>query len=206
MPYTPPPVYQPPTVYEGQQQEQQQEQTTIGELLQEQISESESKSASDSSSSNSSVQSNVQINNSSNRIEWGSFKVPETSISISAYGNRSDHGVIATVNIPVGGRARRRINRAIEKEVAILDLQYASQYYSACTSIQDKGIVIVADENFANELEHCGTRIARNIPAPAPAPTGNSELDILKAELAQLRQQNQLLLQELQRRPRKGGF
>ena len=200
-----PPVYQPPHVHEGQQQEQEQAQTTIGSLLQEQLAETESKSSSDSSSSNSAVQSNVQINNNSNRIEWGSFKIPETSLSISAYGNRSDHGVIATVNIPIGGRARRRINRAVAKEVAILDLQYASQYYSACTSIAERGIVVVSDETFANELEHCDKRIARNIPPAPPAPA-TSDLDDLKAELAQLRLQNQLLLQQLQNRPVKGGF
>ncbi|MGK3946696.1 hypothetical protein ABK046_51085, partial [Streptomyces caeruleatus] len=65
---------------------------------------------------------NIQVNNSSNRIEYGSFKIPETTLNLNSFYNKNgggsdDFGVVIGVNVPLGGGARKSVKRALDTQV-----------------------------------------------------------------------------------------
>lgn len=229
LPYTPPPqppVEQPVNINKQDQdqvQKQNQDQksiqdqfqdqlqnqnNTIGELLQKQSTESDADSNADSTSVNSATQTNVQVNNNSNRIEYGDFKIPETTLNINGYVTENgDFGGIVGVTIPLGGRSRKSINKGLEIKVAADQLALEQSFSSVCANIADGGFVVTQDANTLEMLKTCPNEIrktqlvARNAPpavTPPPAPvvdsnaaiieqlrTENAELKILIAQLAE---------------------
>jgi len=145
--FTPPPQFEQP-LQERPAQERPIQETPVSstalDLLQEQTVNGRSESNSDSTSVNSASQSNIQVNNNSNRIEYGSFKVPETSLYLNGYFNDgahrdSDFGVIVGLNVPIGGSSRKSINRAIDIQFARDEIAYEAEYASACANIEDGG-------------------------------------------------------------------
>lgn len=209
--YTPPPAYNPPA--QEQEQEQQQAQTTVGELLQQQNQDAESKSESDSTSVNSASQSNIQVNNNSNRIEYGEFKIPETTLNLSVYGNDNDFGVIGTVSIPLGGRPRKTINKALEIRAQRDQISFETEYASACANIEDGGFVVTKDATTLEMLKNCDKNInkvqlvARNEPPVVQeTTTQQTELDLLRQQNQELKLLLQQLMAERNNRTVTGGF
>ena len=207
IPYTPPPVYEPPG--QNQNQNQNQEQQTLSELIQNQSQEADATSKAESSTVNSASQKNIQINNNSNRIEFETFKIPESTFNLSVYGSDNDVGGIATVNIPLGGKSRSKILKALDARVAAIEVENERSYLSACASIKDQGYLVVKDAEYAQRLSKCDSHIiARALPAPppAPAPKFTNELEELREQNRLMRQQIDLLLKQNSTLPRKGGF
>ena len=209
MGFVPPPVNQPPAVVnDTNQQDQQQKQiqdqfqdqlqnqnNTIGELLQKQSTESDADSSADSSSVNSATMTNVQVNNNSNRLEYGTFKIPETTLNLNGYVTENgDFGAVVGINIPLGGRPRKTINRALEIQVAADQLALEQSYSSVCANIEEGGFVVTKDAQTLEMLKNCGNEIkktqlvARNEPPVVEQPVNNNE-----AIIAQLRAENQEL-------------
>jgi len=220
VPVTPPPVQppveQPANVVNEQQQDQfqdqqQQQDNRIGELLQNQNTESDADSSADSTSVNSSNQSNIQVNNNSNRVEYGEFKIPETTINLSGYKNQHDYGVIGTVSIPIGGRARKTINQSLEIRAQRDQINFEAEYASACANIEDGGFVVTKNAETLQMLSNCGNEINRvqlvarhEPPVVKPAPV-NTEAQLLREQNRELR----LLVQQLMEKKDKtvnGGF
>jgi len=207
--YTPPPTYTPPAQEQEQQQEQQQVQNTVGELLQQQ--QSESQSDSESTSVNSASQSNIQVNNNSNRIEYGEFKIPETTLNLSLYGNENDIGVIGTVSIPLGGKSRKTINRALAIRAQRDQISFEAEYASACANIEDGGFVVTKDAQTLEMLKKCDNEInkvqlvARNEPPVIQQRQQPSELDLLRQQNNELRMLVQQLMEQ-RNSTVKGGY
>lgn len=210
IPYTPPPVYNPPTQNQNQNQNQNQQQETLAELIQRQNQNADASSKAESTTVNSASQKNIQVNNNSNRIEFESFKIPETTLNISTYADlNGDVGALATVNIPIGGKARGKILAALDKRVAAIELENERTYLSACASIKEQGYVVVADAEYASRLSKCDSHIiARTLPTPPqpPAPKFTNQ----SSELKELREQNQLMKKQiellLQKQSVNGGY
>ena len=224
LPYVPP---EPPVVVEKpadttqqQFQEQfqdQQQQNTIGELLQEQRTESDADSNARSSSSNSSSQTNVQVNNNSNRVEYGSFKIPETTLNLNGYiTERGDFGAVFGVNVPIGGKSRSTIRRALDIRAKSDKLAFEQNYSSVCANIQDGGFVVAEDAGTLELLSRCSSNIrrtklvARNAPPKVVAPaTNNVNVNVIN-ELRQENQEMKALIAELLKKidtePVKGGY
>jgi hypothetical protein len=153
MPPAQPPIEQPANVVNKQQQDQDQLQkqiqdqqqknnqyNSVGELLQKQQTESDADSSADSSSVNSAQMTNIQVNNHSNRIEYGTFKVPETTLNINGYvTERGDFGGVVGVSIPIGGRSRKTINQALEIQTKADQLNFEKSYTSVCANIDTQG-------------------------------------------------------------------
>lgn len=221
MGFVPPPVNQPPAVVnDTNQQEQRQDQfqdqvqnNTVGELLQKQQTESDADSSADSSSVNSASQSNIQVNNNSNRVEYEGFKLPETTFNLSVYGNEDDLGVIGTISVPIGGRPRKTINRALEIRAQRDQISFETEYASACANIGDGGYVVTKSATTLEMLKNCDREInkvqlvARNEPPVVnQTTTHQSELDLLRQQNQELKLLLQQLMAERNDRTVNGGF
>lgn len=190
-----PPIEQPVNVNNEQQQDQfqdqqQQQDNRIGELLQKQQTESDADSSADSTSVNSSTQSNIQVNNNSNRIEYDSFKIPETTLNINGYvTERGDVGAVVGVNIPLGGKSRGRINRALELRVAADQLAFEQEYSSVCANIEGGGFVVSRNASTLQMLRDCGSNITKTAVVVRNEPVINNNVNIVN----QLKQENEQL-------------
>ena len=184
--------------------------TTISDLLQQQVQNADTESRSDSSSVNSASQSNVQINNNSNRIAVDGIKIPETTLSISAYGNENDLGGILTVNIPIGGKSRKSARRNLNLRNQQRNLAFQADYASACANIADGGFVVTKNATTLSLLSNCDAEINKKVKLvarhePQVIKTSNPEVDLLRKQNAELRLLVEQLL-EKNNTPVKGGY
>jgi hypothetical protein len=210
---TPPPVVvpsplPPQEIVQKQTQDQTQGQnqdntTNIGQLDQNQSTKSDADSVSDSSSSQSSTLSNIQVNSNSNRIEYGSFRIPETTLTISGFANggesrKNDYGVVLGVNVPLGGGVRKSVRRALDTQVKSDLLAFERSYASVCANLEGEGYNINNRSGNLDLLKNCRTDvIKRNVlppappvitpPAVIPPVSNNSEIEELKRQNAELR-------------------
>lgn len=222
-----PPIEQPVNQTNKQQQDQLQKQqqdqqqknnqyNSVGELLQKQQTESDADSSADSTSVNSANLTNVQVNNTSNRVEYGSFKIPETTLNINGYvTERGDFGGVVGINIPIGGRSRKSIGRALDIQVQADQLAFEQSYSSVCANINDGGYVVTRNAQTLELLSKCNSNIVarhkpiKKITPPAPPKVDvniSNEINILRQENAELKAQLALLIARLDAQPVNGGY
>ena len=191
IPISPPPLKDPPIITEKpitQQQQDQFQTNTLGELNQDQLtnSDADSKSSSDSSSVNSASQQNININSNSNRISYGTFHMPEKSIHLNGFvDQRGNFGGTFTLNIPLGGRSRKLINRSLQTRTLLDQLELEKQYASVCSSIDKQGYVVNPESTELGLLSRCSTNIvARQSPKSTNV---NNDFEKLRQENAELK-------------------
>ncbi len=158
-------------------------------------SNSDSSSRSNSNNQISNNNSNVQINNNLNHVDYRGIKVPVTTITINAYGNSHDQGIVAGISVPLGGNKARYATKAIEAESQAAAINTASQLASVCANLQSAGFTIdwsnpEAAKQFES-LKGCRYVIKQHV---VIAPT--QEIDI-KAEIAAMKAENEALKREL---------
>lgn len=162
-------------------------------------SDSKSKSESDSSQNNS--QQNINVNNNTSVASWGTgISRPLTTLNLSAFTDR-DGGVgsVVTISIPLGGRSHKNFTNKIEDEVA---LRSEIQLASACANIAAAGINIDPSSERFKFLKDCKDLVAvikPEVPV-VPPPTISSDIDALKAEMAEYKKMiadQQLVIMQL---------
>lgn len=158
-PNNPPPIYVPYPVNNGG--------GTAADFNLDNNSNSDSQSRSNSNNEVSNAQTNVQINNTQNTFDFGvGIKAPVTTINLSAYSSvHGDHGLVATVSIPIGGSTGKRhakLQQAIADRNA-LEGQIALA--NACANIAKSGVIIdYSLEEFASLRACQGVKIASAAP------------------------------------------
>jgi hypothetical protein len=228
---TPPPVVTPPAVVQpvqnqtqtqNQTQGQDQDNTTnIGQLDQNQNTKSDADSSADSTSTQSSTLSNIQINNNSNRVEFGSFKVPETTLNINSFvnggeGRNTEYGAVVGINIPLGGGVRKDVKKALAVQVAADQLAFERTYASVCANLDSDDYSVNKRAQTLSMLKSCRTEISkRKVVAPKPpvvippvvVPNTTSELEQLRKDNAELRLLIAQLAEKLDKNtPVPGGY
>jgi hypothetical protein len=229
LPPTPPAVVQPvQNQTQNQTQSQDQDNTTnIGQLDQNQNTKSDADSSADSTSTQSSSLQNIQVNQSSNRVEFGSFKVPETTLTISSYlnggeGRNTDYGAVVAVNVPLGGGIRKDVKKALSIQVAADQLAFERTYASVCANLDSDDYSVNKRAQTLSMLKSCRTEISkRNTVLPKPpvvtppvvevppvvTPDTTSELTQLRKDNAELRLLIAQLAEKLDKNtPVPGGY
>jgi len=118
--------------------------------------------------------------------------MPEISIGINGYvTERGDFGGVIGLNIPIGGRSRSKINRALEIQVQADQLAFEQSYASTCSNIQEQGFIVARDAEIANMLSKCTENITKTavVARTTPTPTVNDNSEIIN----QLRAENEQL-------------
>jgi hypothetical protein len=226
LPPTPPAVVQPvqnQNQTQNQTQGQDQDNTTnIGQLGQNQNTKSDADSSADSTSTQSSSLQNIQVNNTSNRIEMGTFKIPETTLQISSYlnggeGRSADYGAVVSVNVPLGGGVRKDVKKALSIQVASDQLAFERTYASVCANLDSDDYSVDKRAQTLSLLKSCRTEISkRRVVAPKPpvvvvppvvVPDTTSELAQLRKDNAELRLLIAQLAEKLDKNtPVPGGY
>jgi hypothetical protein len=229
LPPTPPAVVQPvQNQTQTQNQTQGQDNTTnIGQLGQNQNTKSDADSSADSTSTQSSTLSNVQVNQSSNRIEYGTFRVPETTLTISSYlnggeGRNADYGAVVAVNVPLGGGVRKDVKKALAVQVASDQLAFERTYASVCANLDSDDYSVDNRAQTLSMLKSCRTEISKRstvlpkppvvtpptvVLPPVVTPDTTSELAQLRKDNAELRLLIAQLAEKLDKNtPVPGGY
>mgnify|MGYP000441010880 CR=1 FL=1 len=136
-------------------------------------------------------------------MEFGTFKIPETTLNINSFVNSNgdggaDYGAVIGVNIPLGGKSRKSINRALDIQVQADALAFERSYASVCANLDSESYTVANTSGNLNLLKSCRTDIVkRNVVTPPPIVTPpvvvpppvvvNSEIDELKKQNAELR-------------------
>ena len=135
-------------------------------------------------------------------MEFGTFKIPETTLNINSFVNSNgdggaDYGAVIGVNIPLGGRSGKTINRALDIQVQADALAFERSYASVCANLETESYTVANTSGNLNLLKNCRTDIVkRNVVTPppivtppvvVPPVTQNSEIDELKKQNAELR-------------------
>lgn len=119
------------------------------------------------------------------------------------------------VNVPLGGRSSKTINRALDIQVQADALAFERSYASVCANLESESYSVANTSGNLKLLESCQTDIVkRNILPPPPPPTtnlppvsSNSEIDELKKQNAELRAMIAQLAEKLDNnKPVPGGY
>jgi len=196
-PSTPPVVITTPVQQQNQNQNQNQDNTTnIGKLNQNQSTKSDADSSADSSSSQSSSLQNIQVNNNSNRLEYNSFKIPETTLNLNFVGSKygdsnSEYQVVLGLNVPLGGASRKLVKSALDTQVKSDLLAFEQTYASVCANVDKENYNIINHSGSLLLLKNCKSdivpRTSPPISPPLVVPPTNLELDQLRKDNAELR-------------------
>lgn len=137
-------------------------------------------------------------------MEYGTFKIPTTTLNINSFINSTsdggaDYGAVIGVNIPLGGRSGKTINRALDIQVQADALAFERSYASVCANLDTESYSVANTSGNLNLLKNCRTDIIKratpSVPAPpvvtppvvVPPVVNNSEIDELKRQNAELR-------------------
>lgn len=110
--------------------------------------------------------------------------------------NENDYGVIGTVSVPLGGTARKSINKALETRLLRDNLSFEAEYASACANVADGGFIITKDATTLEMLKNCDKNITKVALTPRnevpplitpPVVEQESELSLLKKQNEDLR-------------------
>lgn len=144
----------------------------------------------------------TKSNNNSNRIEYGSFKIPTTTLNLNSFYNKNgggsdDFGVVLGVNVPLGGGAGKSIKRALDTQVKSDVLAFERSYASVCANLESENFTVANRSGNLSLLKSCRTDvIKRNVLPPAPPiippvvvppVSHNSEIEELKRQNTELR-------------------
>lgn len=133
--------------------------------------------------------------------------MPETTLNINSFVNSNgdggaDYGAVIGVNIPLGGRSRKSINRALDIQVQADALAFERSYASVCANLDSESYLVSNTSGNLNLLKNCRTDLVkRNTVTPPPVVTpptttppvvtppmnNNSEIEELKRQNAELR-------------------
>lgn len=224
-----PPVEQVQKQNQDQNQNQTQDQdntTNIGKLDQNQSTKSDADSTADSTSSQSSVLQNTQINQNSNRLEYGTFKVPETTLTLSGIvnggGDREDnYSVVLGLNVPLGGGMRKTVKSALDTQLKADVLSFERSYASVCANLDGESYSVTNASGNLNLLKSCRTDLVKRTTLPTtttppvitppvvvtPPVNSNSEIEELKRQNTELRLMIAQLAEKLDNnKPVPGGY
>lgn len=162
--------------------------------------DSDSTSASTSNNENNSSQSNVQINNNSNRIEFGNgaVAIPETTLSINAYGNANDFGAVITLNVPIGGKARKSGNAYAKAIAQRQTIAAQADLLTTCAKIAESGVVVDYSQPDFRALQSCKyikVKTMRQQAAQTSTKVTDSEIELQRLRLEILKLQAQIRAQ-----------
>lgn len=130
--------------------------------------------------------------------------MPETTLNINSFVNSNgdggaDYGAVIGVNIPLGGKSRKSINRALDIQVQADALAFERSYASVCANLDSESFSVANTSGNLNLLKNCRTDIVKratpSVPTPpvvtppvvVPPVVNNSEIDELKRQNAELR-------------------
>lgn len=111
--------------------------------------------------------------------------------------------------MPLGGKPRKSINKALEIQVNADKLAFEQSYASICSNIATGGFVVTTNAKTLEMLKNCNSEIkktqvvARSEP---PVVNNNSDLEQLKKENAELKLLISQLAEKLDNQQVKGGY
>jgi len=122
-------------------------------------------------------------------------------MNLNAYVNdNGNFGGVVSLNIPLGGRSRSFINRALDIQVQADQLAFEQSYSSTCANVQSGGFVITKNAEIASMLSKCDQNITKTavVPRATPQPTViNNDNTVIINQLRQENAELKLLIAQL---------
>lgn len=156
---------------------------------------SDSETSSESSSSSESAlvneQTNINVINNSATYKWGNgIEAPSPVFTVSPYFTQNDHGVTASIIVPIGGSRAKNHKKYTEALLAQAEIDNELKLASGCANIASSGARIKKDSVYFSRLAMCADIEIEEVNTVAVNPTHSQELLVLRQEFDNMRMRN----------------